>query len=186
MKSAAEYYLEKLNIYNKTAPHVTDKLPHNFDHVGLIYLMFPDVAIIHVHRNPKDVAISNYYQNFAAMRGLMGFANDLRDIGHMINDYLKIMDHWYKVLPEGKIFRVVYEELVEQPEKVIRDMLEYCGLPWEDNVLRFYETKRPVKTASIHQVRESIYTQSKERWKRYEKFLKPLLDVLDEGFTYIE
>lgn len=183
--SAAEYYLEKLNIYNKEAEYVTDKLPHNFDHIGLIHLMFPNAAIIHLKRDPRDVAVSNYYQNFAAMRGTMGFANDLKDIGHMLNDHERIMKHWHEVLP-GKIFEVSYEELVEEPERVIREILNYIGLPWEDGVMRFYETKRPVKTASIQQVREGIYTQSKAKWRRYEKYLGDLLKVLEEGFISVE
>jgi len=120
------------------------------------------------------------------MRGLMGFANDLKDIGHMLNDHERIMKHWHEVLPEGKIFEVVYEELVENPEKVIKELLCYIGLPWEDNVMRFYETQRPVKTASIQQVRKGIYKESKERWRRYEKYLTPLLKVLEEGFIPIE
>ncbi len=186
LKSAGEYYLEKLKIYNETAPRVTDKLPHNFDHVGLIHLIFPKAKIIHIHRDPRDVAVSNFYQNFAAMRGLMGFANDLKDIGHMLNDYLFIMDHWYKTLPEGRIFKVVYEELVSEPEKVIRELLEYCELPWEDKVLEFYYTERPVKTASIQQVRSEIYQESKGKWRRYEKYLKPLLEVLEQGFVPLE
>ncbi len=185
LKSAGEYYLEKLNIYNKETPYVTDKLPHNFDHIGLIHLIFPNASIIHLKRDPRDVAVSNFYQNFAAMRGTMGFANDLKDIGHMLNDHEEIMKHWHKVLP-GKIFEVVYEELVEEPERVIREILNFIGLPWEDSVMKFYETRRPVKTASIQQVREGIYKQSKEKWKRYEKYLSPLLKVLEEGFIPLE
>lgn len=185
MKSAAEYYLEKLELYNKDKPRVTDKLPHNFDNIGLIALMFPNAKILHLKRDPRDVAVSNYYQNFAALRGLMGFAFDLRDIGHMLNDHDRIMAHWHEVLP-GRIFEVPYEELVANPEKVIREMLEFCELPWEDNVLRFYETRRPVKTASIQQVRQGIYTDSAARWRRYEKFLGPLLEVLEEGFIPLE
>lgn len=186
MKSAGEYYLEKLNIYNKTSPRVTDKLPHNFDHVGLIHLIFPNARIIHAHRDPRDVAVSNYFQNFAAMRGTMGFANDLKDIGHMLNDYLKIMDHWYRVLPEGRIFKVVYEELVSEPERLIRELLDYCELPWEENVLKFYETQRPVRTASIDQVRKEIYQESKGKWARYARYLTPLMTVLEEGFVPVE
>ena len=186
LKSAGEYYLEKLKIYNETAPRVTDKLPHNFDHVGLIHLIFPNAKIIHVHRDPRDVAVSNFFQNFAAMRGLMGFANDLKDIGHMLNDYLFIMEHWYKVLPEGRIFKLVYEELVSEPERVIRELLEYCELPWEDRVLEFYHTQRPVKTASIQQVRSGIYKESAGKWKRYEKYLEPLFKVLEEGFIPVD
>ncbi len=184
LKNAGEYYLEKLNLYNTTSPHVTDKLPHNFDHLGFIRLIFPNAPIIHIKRNPFDVAISNFYQNFAALRGTMGFANDLEDIGHMLNDYFAIMNHWREVL-DGDFLEVEYEELVSEPERTIREVLKYCGLEWDDRVLRFYKTERPVKTASIKQVREGIYRKSVERWKRYEKFLIPLKKILEEGFKPI-
>lgn len=183
--SAAEYYLEKLDLYNKEAEFVTDKLPHNFLHLGLIHLMFPRAKIIHLRRDPRDVAVSNYYQNFAALRGTIGYAYDLRDIGHMLNDHDRIMKHWHSVLP-GVIREVVYEELVEDPERVIRELLEYLELPWEESVMQFYELRRPVKTASIQQVRESIYKESKHKWMNYQKYLEPLLKILEEGFVPVD
>lgn len=181
LKSAAQYYLDKVAMLDDKHPRTVDKLPHNFDYVGLILLMFPNAKVIHLVRNDLDVAVSNYQQNFAAKHGTMGFAFDLKWIGHMLNDHKAIMEHWHKLFP-GQIYDLDYQRLTEEPETVIREILEFCELPWEDTVLEFYKTKRPVKTASIKQVRQGIYRSSVEKWRRYEKFLKPVIKLLEEGF----
>ena len=181
LKSAAQYYLDKVAMLDDRHPRIVDKLPHNFDYVGLILLMFPNAKVIHLVRNDLDVAVSNYQQNFAAKHGTMGFAFDLKWIGHMLNDHKAIMEHWHKLFP-GQIYDLDYQHLTEEPETVIREILEFCELPWEDAVLEFYKTKRPVKTASIKQVRQGIYRSSVEKWRRYEKFLKPVIKLLEEGF----
>jgi tetratricopeptide (TPR) repeat protein len=178
---AGMYYLNRVARIESESDHVVDKLPHNFDHAGLIALMLPNAKIVHLQRDPRDVAVSNYYQNFAAKDGLMGFAFDLGDIGHMLNDHDRIMDHWRELFPE-RIYDQSYEALVRDPETEIAKLLDHCGLPWDDRVMRFYETQRPVKTASIRQVREGIYTTSAEKWRRYERHLGPLEEVLAEGF----
>ena len=111
----------------------------------------------------------------------MGFAFDLANIGHMLNDHDRIMAHWHELFP-GRIYELSYEALVRDPETAIAKLLEACGLPWDDRVMRFYETQRPVKTASVRQVREGIYTSSAEKWRRYERHLGPLEEVLAEGY----
>jgi tetratricopeptide (TPR) repeat protein len=178
---AAQYYLDRLSRIDRDAEFVVDKLPHNFDRIGLIRLLFPNATVIHLARDARDVAVSNYYQNFAAKHGLMGFAFDLGDIGHMLNDHDRIMAHWHELFP-GQIYELSYEALVRDPETEIAKLLDHCGLPWDDRVMRFYETQRPVKTASVRQVREGIYTTSAEKWRRYERHLGPLEEVLAEGF----
>jgi len=185
LKAAGQYYLDKISKLDDKAPRVVDKLPHNFDYVGLILLMFPNAKVIHLVRDDFDVAVSNYQQNFAAKHGTMGFAFDLKWIGHMLNDHRAIMEHWHKLFP-GRIYDLDYKRLTEEPEKVIKELLEFCELHWEDNVLEFYKTKRPVKTASIKQVRQGIYKSSVEKWRRYEKFLKPVIDILNEGFKPLD
>lgn len=181
LKSAAVYYLDKIRRLNDTAPRLVDKMPHNFDNIGLIALMFPNASIIHMKRDPRDVAVSNYFQNFAAAQGLMGFAFDLETIGHMLNDHDAVMAHWHQVFP-GRIYELDYARLVSDPETVIAELLDFCGLPWDEAVLRFYETQRPVRTASIRQVRKGFYTSSTEKWRRYEAHLGPLDAVLAEGY----
>ena len=185
LKSAAQYYLDKVSALDSEHPRVVDKLPHNFDYVGLILLMFPNAKVIHLVRDDLDVAVSNYQQNFAAKHGTMGFAFDLKWIGHMLNDHRAIMEHWHKLFP-GQIYDLDYRRLTEEPERVIRELLDFCELPWEDGVLEFYKTKRPVKTASIKQVRQGIYRSSVEKWRRYEKFLQPVIEILNEGFKPLD
>ena len=181
LKSAAKYYLDRLATQEDRSPRTVDKLPHNFDNVALIALAFPHAPIVHLDREPRDVGVSNYFQNFVAAQGLMGFAYDLSDIGHMLNDHDRIMRHWHALFP-GRIFELGYERLVSDPEATIRELLAFCGLDWDDRVMRFYETQRPVRTASIRQVRQGIYGSSAEKWRRYADFLDPLETVLSEGY----
>lgn len=176
---AAIYYLQKIAALDDTAVRVIDKLPHNFEHLGLISLIFPNARIIHLRRDPRDVAISNYFTNFKMKRGVMGFAFDLANIGHAINDHDRIMDHWRSVLPVP-IYDLRYEDLIEDQEGATRKLLEFAGLDWDERVMEFHKTERAVKTASVWQVRQPIYKTSKERWRRYEKHLGPLLEVLEK------
>lgn len=182
LKSAGNYYLNRISELDALSPRVVDKMPHNFDHIGLIALMFPNAVIIHMDRDPRDVAVSNYYQNFAASQGLMGFAYDLEDIGHMLNDHIRIMDHWHELFPD-RIYELNYQKLVSDTQNEVRRLLAFCRLSWDDRVLEFYKTKRPVRTASIRQVRKGIYTSSKEKWRRYERFLDPLNAILETGYS---
>jgi tetratricopeptide (TPR) repeat protein len=169
-------YLKALRRLDDRAARVVDKLPHNFLHLGLIALIFPRARIIHVARDPRDVAISNYFTNFKHKRGL-SYAFDLAEIGHMINDHDRIMAHWRAVLPVP-IYDLRYEDLISDQEATSRALLRFVGLDWDADVLKFHETERTVKTASVWQVRQPIYTTSREKWRRYADFLAPLDEVL--------
>lgn len=183
--NAGAYYLEKAGAGVDESLRVVDKMPHNFDYVGLIALMFPKAAIIHVDRDPLDNALSNYEQNFAAAHGLMGFAFDLEWIGEMLVDHAKIMEHWYSLFP-GRIFRLSYEKLVSEPESTIKELLDFCGLPWDDSVMKYTENPVAVRTASVRQVRKEIYTESKAKWRRFEEELRPVREILARGFKSVE
>lgn len=154
--------------------HVVDKLPHNFENIGLIKLLFPNARIISVRRDPRDIAISNYFTDYAARHGGMGFAYDLRWIGEQLADHNLMMHHWNQLFP-GDILEVRYEDVVSEPEREARRMLEYVGVQWEPQVLDTSELNRPVKTASVWQVRQPIYQTARERWRRYADFLTPLI-----------
>lgn len=154
--------------------HVVDKLPHNFENIGLIKLLFPNARIISVRRDPRDIAISNYFTDYAARHGGMGFAYDLRWIGEQLADHNLMMHHWNQVFP-GEILEVRYEDVVSDPEREARRMLAYLGVQWEPQVLDTAELNRPVKTASVWQVRQPIYQTARERWRRYEGSLTPLI-----------
>ncbi len=156
------------------AQHVVDKLPHNFENIGLIKFLFPNARIISVRRDPRDIAISNYFTDYQAKHGGMGFAYDLTWIGEQLADHNMLMHHWQQLFP-GEILEVNYEAVVEDLEGSARRMLDYIGVDWEPQVLAFNELDRPVKTASVWQVRQPVYTTSKAKWQRYKNQLAPLI-----------
>ena len=169
-----ENVLKELQEYAPEALHVVDKLPHNFENIGLIKLLFPNARIISVRRDPRDIAISNYFTDYAAKHGGMGFAYDLGWIGEQLADHNLLMQHWNQVFP-GEILEVRYEDVLADPEREARRMLDYVGVGWEPQVLNFSELQRPVKTASVWQVRQPLYTTSMAKWARYEAYLAPLI-----------
>ncbi len=171
----ANIYLDKLNNLNSDASYVTDKMPHNFLHIGLISLLFPEARIIHCRRNPLDNGLSIYFQNFIWTHD---YALDLADIGFFYSEYERIMKHWEDVI-DIPIMTVQYEDMIEDQENMSRQILDFCGLAWDDSVMNFYDSKRDVATASYDQVRRPIYKTSKERWKNYEKHIEPLMDELN-------
>lgn len=169
----AETVLNELREMAPQARHVVDKLPHNFENIGLIKLLFPHAKIISVRRDPRDIAISNYFTDYQAKHGGMGFAYDLTDIGEQLADHNLLMRHWRNLFP-GQIFELQYETLVDGPETAARAMLDYVGVAWEPRVLDSHELQRPVKTASVWQVRQPVYQSAKARWQRYQQHLGPL------------
>ncbi len=177
-EEAARYYLHGLEQYDRERPALVDKLPHNFVHLGLIASILPNAKIIHLRRDPRDVALSNYQQNFKARHGGMGFAFDLEHIGRQLNQHQRIMDHWRATLPLP-IFDLHYEALVADQAEVSARMLEFLSLEWDDSVLKFEQNERAVRTASVSQVREPIYQSSSGKWRRYEAMLAPLMEALD-------
>ncbi|WP_432464643.1 sulfotransferase [Agarivorans sp. QJM3NY_33] len=156
------------------ARHVVDKLPHNFENIGLIKFLFPNARIISVRRDPRDIALSNYFTDYQAKHGGMGFAYDLQWIGEQLADHNLLMHHWQQVFP-GQILEINYEDVVEDTEAMARKMLDYIGVDWEPQVLNFNQLDRPVKTASVWQVRQPIYKTSQAKWRRYVDHLAPLI-----------
>jgi hypothetical protein len=121
--------------------------------------------------------LSNFQQNFKARHGGLGYAFNLEKIALQINDYNRMMAHWREVLPIP-MFEFWYEDLVSDQDEWSRKLLEFVGVEWDDSVHDFHKTERAVRTASVTQVRQPIYKTSKQKWRRYEKFLAPLLDNL--------
>lgn len=171
----ANNVLKELQACDPTARYVVDKLPHNFENIGLIKFLFPKAKIISVRRDPRDIALSNYFTDYQAKHGGMGFAYDLTWIGEQLADHNLLMHHWHQVFP-GEILEINYEDVVEDTERMARAMLDYLGVEWEPQVLNFNELERPVKTASVWQVRQPIYTTSKAKWERYRACLAPLIE----------
>lgn len=177
-RQLGEEYLERTRIHRKLGrPFFIDKMPNNFLQIGFIALILPEAKIIDVRRHPMACGFSCFKQHFA--RG-QGFSYSLSDIGRYYADYIELMDHYDLVLP-GKILRLRYEDLVADLEGNVRRLLEFCGLSFEDDCLRFYQNDRMVRTASSEQVRQPIYSDGLDYWRHYEKWLEPLKSALTIG-----
>lgn len=157
------------------AVHVTDKMPGNFNFIGMIHLAFPNARIIHTMRDPVDNCVSCFSLRFTDGHH---YTYDLAELGRYYRRYESLMAHWHRVLPPGRILDVRYEDVVADVEGQARRLLAHCGLEWDPRCLAFHETKRPIRTASLAQVRQPIYASSVGRWRVYEEFLGPLLAEL--------
>ena len=174
-RQLGERYVEETRVYRKSAaPYFIDKLPNNWEHVGLIHLMLPNARIIDVRRDPMGCCFSCFKQHFASGQD---FAYDLRDLGRYYRDYVDLMTHFDEVLP-GRIHRVDYSALVQDTESEVRRLLDHCGLPFEEACLRFYENERAVRTPSSEQVRSPIFRDALDQWRHYEPWLGPLKEAL--------
>lgn len=169
-------YLDETAVYRTSKPFFIDKLPPNFERIGLIHKILPQAIIIDSRRHPLDCGFSAYQQHFA---GGHEYSYKLEHIGQYFNNYLQFMDHWDKVLPR-KVKLIQYENMVHNTEYTVRVILDHVGVDFEDACLRFFENKRAVKTASSEQVRQPIYTKSIGRWRKVSGQLKPLIDSLGE------
>ena len=169
-------FIEDTRMHRKDAPMFTDKMPNNFRHIGLIHLIMPNAKIIDARRYPLDCCFSMFKQLFAQGQE---FTYGLKEAGSYYSSYVKLMHHWEKVLP-GKILRVNNEDVISDLDGQVKRILEFLDLPFEEECISFYETNRSVRTASSEQVRKPINKDGMERWKPYAKYLKPLLNVLDE------
>ena len=168
LQTLANRYLDRTS--TSGSDHVVDKHPLNFNHIGLILLMFPNAKVIHTERHALDTCLSCFFQNFTKGQD---YSFNLETLGEFYLDYQRLMAHWHQVFP-GRIFDISYESLLADLEGETRRMLDYCDLPYEAECLSFYETKRSVKTASFLQVRQPLYQTSQGRWRNYERQLRPL------------
>jgi tetratricopeptide (TPR) repeat protein len=176
LKAAGAAYLSKMAALVPDDRRFTDKLPANYNYVGLIHLALPNARIINVRRNPLDTCLSIFSIDFADPPG---FAYDLGELGRFYLAYERLMDHWRQVLPEGVMLDVQYEDVVEDIEQQARQMLARCGLEWDDACLAFHDQHGTVRTASAYQVRQPLYRSSLGRWKVYADELRPLLEALN-------
>lgn len=156
------------------AARISDKMPQNFRHIGLLALMFPEARFVHCRRNLLDNAVSIYFQRLSNDHG---YASDLAHIGHQQLQYLALMALWDRVLP-GRVHHLDYERLVAEPEPQVRGLLAFLGLPWDARCLDFHKTRREVNTLSLWQVRQPLYASSVARWRHYESHLGPLKAAL--------
>ena len=172
----ADGYLSRLCKYAPKARRITDKLLTNYNFLGLINLLFPNAKIIHTKRNPVDTCLSAYTKLF---KDEMPYSYDLGELGRYYRKHDELMGFWKGILPRGAIKTVNYEEVVEDFPRMAREIIDFLKLPWNDACLNFHESSRPVKTASVVQIRKPVFDSSVERWRRHEKELQPLLQALE-------
>jgi tetratricopeptide (TPR) repeat protein len=174
-RALGEDYLKRAGVQRRTdKPYFVDKLPNNWLFVPFIQLILPNAKVIDARRHPLACCLSNFRQHFAHGQP---FTYDIAAVGRYYADYVRLMGHVDAVLP-GRVYRVIYERLVEDIEAQVRALLDYCGLEFEPQVLEFYKTDRPVRTASSEQVRQPIYRDATEEWRAYESHLGQLKAAL--------
>jgi Flp pilus assembly protein TadD len=173
-RKLGESYLKLLQQHSADALRVVDKSTFNTDHLGLIHLVLPQARIIYVQRDPVDTCLSCYFQDFASVAS---FTMDLSDLAQYYHEHHRLISHWRHALPQGTLLVVPYAELVADSETWSRRIIEFIGLEWDPRCLQFYKTQRSVLTASNWQVRQPVYSRSVGRWRNYEKFIRPLLEL---------
>ncbi|MGY4308625.1 tetratricopeptide (TPR) repeat protein [Bradyrhizobium sp. USDA 4369] len=173
--SIAQAYLARFTDLPAGMARIVDKMPSNFLFAGLIHLALPNARIIHVRRNPIDTCLSCFSQLFSEPQP---FCYDLAELGRYYRAYEALMEHWRAILPDRVMLEVNYEDVVRDFEPHARKIVAHAGLDWDERCRAFHETKRPVNTASLVQVRKPLFTGSVGRWRLYGDRLKPLLDAL--------
>ena len=153
-----------------------DKKPDNYLFTGMIHLILPNAKIIDARRHPADSCLSTFKLYSAAGRLRM------TELGRSWREYADLMAHFDRVLP-GKVHRVIYENMVADPETEVRRLFDYLELPFEEATLRFYETKRTILTPSSEQVRRPITKEAVDYWRRFEPWLGPLMKSLGSVLT---
>jgi len=176
LEIVAKNYQQALSTGAGSAKRITDKLLTNYFFVGLIHLLFPKAKIIHTQRDPVDTCLSGFTKLF---KDDMPHSYDLSELGRYYGKYRDLMKHWEKVLPEGTLTTVQYEDVVADTEKEAKRLIEFLGLPWNDKCVDFHKSDRPVKTASVAQVRKPIYKTSVKRWEKYGNGLQPLVNAIE-------
>ena len=175
LEALGEEYLQRARMHRRLGrPYFIDKLPENCGHVGLIHLMLPNAKIIDVRRHPVACGFSCFKQDFPPGQH---FSYSLSDVGRYYFDYVRHMAHFDEVLP-GRIHRIIYERLIDDPESEMRRLFDYLELPFEEQCLRYYESDRPIRTASSEQVRKPIFREGLEHWRHFEPWLDPLKKAL--------
>ena len=175
LSGEANEYLDWVNrLHHLQTPLFTDKMPFNFAHVWLIKSLFPNASIVHCRRHPLDVITSNFFQLYGSD---ISFVYNLTALANYYIRYNTLMSHWNAMF-DGEIYNVIYEQFVADNENETRKLITGVGLNWEDDCLDASRSDTAVRTASIWQVRQGIYTSSTERWRKYESELEDVINIL--------
>ena len=168
-------YLQRIRATAPAASRIVNKMPENFRFAGMIALALPNARILHVRRDPVDTCFSCFSTLFSESQP---YTYDLAELGRYYRAYEALMDVWRRVLPQGMVIEVQYEDVVADLEGQARRILGHCGLEWDARCLEFHRNARSVRTASLAQVRRPLYKSSVGRWRPYQPFLGPLLAAL--------
>jgi hypothetical protein len=171
-------YIESTRPRTGGRPRFIDKMPLNFLYAGFIARGLPRARIICLRRNPLDTCLSNYRQLFATAFPYYDYSYDLLDTGRYYMAFDSLARHWRASISPERYCEVHYEEVVNDPEAEARRLLQFCGLPWDPACLSFHENAAPVSTASSVQVRKPVYRNAVERWRKYEREIAPLIELL--------
>jgi hypothetical protein len=174
-------YLERLHALDAQAVRITDKMPGNFHYLGFVCRALPGARVVHSMRDPMDACLSNYTRLF---KDTMEFAYDLGELGRYYNRYIRLMQHWERVLPPGRVLHLPYETMVADLPGQARRLIAHAGLDWDDACLAFHENRRRVRTASVAQVREPIYSNSVARWAHYGEGLAGLRAIVGTDYPH--
>jgi hypothetical protein len=179
LTAVGERYLQSVRGSLGLAGRFTDKMPLNVLLAPVILAALPEARVICLRRHPADTVLSNYRQMFATSFSYYNYAYTLEDTARYFVQFDRMVRHFEHALPPERFTLVQYERVVADLETEARRLLDFCGLPFEDQCLAFHENAAPVATASSAQVREPLYTTALGRWKRYEVGLKAALDILE-------
>jgi len=170
IKVISQNYLQRIRELEPNTAHIVDKMPLNFRYVGLIHCLFPNAKIIHCRRQKQDTVLSNFKVHF---QSYLNYSHDLNACIDYYNSYTSLMDFWHEQLP-GVVLDFDYENLIENPTDQTQRLLEFCGLPWEDQCLNFHKNKRSIRTASHLQVKQPLYSTSVGKWQYFLPYLPEL------------
>ena len=171
---AQNNYISMISFQNNNLMNFTDKSPLNFRWIGFLINMLPNSKIIHCKRNKLDICWSNYKNQF---EGGLPFSNNFKDLGRFYELYEDLMKFWEKKFP-NQIYNLNYEDLIENPEKITKDIIKFCEIDWDENCLKHHENKRPIKTVSFNQARKPIYKDKIKNSKLYDQYLDELKNYL--------
>lgn len=174
LRSLSHEYMEYARLLAGSEPYITDKMPLNFAYAGVMHLAMPNARFLHIRRHPIDTCLSIYTTYFG--QGAL-FAYDRRNIVEYYRAYLEAMDYWRSVLPADRLLELDYEDLVADPARVVPQVIEFCGLPWDDACLRHDQNQSAINTPSRWQARQPIYRTSLERWRNYEPWLEEFAEL---------
>ena len=181
LKAYSEEYIQALRDISNNKIRVTDKLPHNFMHIGLIEKLFPNAKIIHCQRHPFDTCLSIYFKKFNDNHV---YSKSLEELARFYKKYISLMEHWYRN-SSLSIITVNYEDMVSNQESESYRLIEHIGLEWDNSILKFYNSGRVIMTPSYHQASKPIYNKSVNRWKNYINFIQPIEKILGNPEKYL-